>query len=142
MALGHLLYLSDATWPLTHDELEGIRLVSEQNNQALDVTGVLFYSSGHFVQLLEGDEHVIRRLFDRIACDRRHHHVRLLIERPASERIFADWSMGLLDLGGYSETDRRNLDDLIHLAGKGVTKDDGTPIELEILSRFCMLLAA
>jgi len=142
MALGHLLYISDAIETITDENLEAIRKVSTEHNAEHGITGILFYSAGHFVQLLEGDPGKIRRLFDKIVLDRRHTAVKLLIERPAEERIFPDWSMGVLDLRNYSDKERLDLDDLVHLSGYQVHKDDGTPIELEILSRFCMLLPA
>lgn len=142
VSLGHLLYVSDAVRPMSHHDLEAIRDVSISYNAEHGITGVLFYSKGHFVQLLEGDPAELRTLYERIERDARHHHVRLLVERPADHRVFADWEMGLLDLQQYTENERRLLDELVALAGGGDTATDRTPIELEILSRFCMLLPA
>lgn len=142
MVLSHLLYISDATQPITSEDLEAIRNVSVQNNAKLAITGVLFYSAGHFVQLLEGDAGDINDLFEKIASDRRHHNVRLLTLRPAEQRIFEDWNMGLLDLSGGSSEKCKDLDELVRLARLGDDQVFGTPIELEILSRFCMLLPA
>ena len=142
MALGHLLYISDALRPMTREDLEAIRSVSSLNNARQGITGVLFYSAGHFVQLLEGEPKVIRDLYDKIVKDPRHFHPKLLIERPAEKRLFTDWDMGLLDLNTYDPSHRLLLDKLVQLAGTGVTSPNGTPIELEILSRFCMLLPA
>jgi len=142
MVLSHLLYISDAVQPVLPQDLEAIRDVSAKNNVRLDITGVLFYSAGHFVQLLEGDAGDIHRLFEKIAGDRRHRNVRLLVLRPAEQRIFADWSMGLLDLSGNNPQHQRDLEELVLLAKQGDDKTYGTPVELEILSRFCMLLPA
>lgn len=142
MALGHLLYISDAVQPITHRDLEAIRMVSARSNAQLQITGVLFYSAGHFVQLLEGEPAMIRALFAKIKGDPRHCEVKLLVERLANRRVFPDWSMGLLDLDEFSAAERRDLDELVRLASHGEVGDDGTPVELEILSRFCMLLPA
>lgn len=141
-ALGHLLYISDAVQPMTHEKLNAIRDVSIRFNTAHGVTGVLFYSAGHFVQLLEGDMGVIHKLFERIASDARHRNVRLLVLRPAKRRIFNDWAMGLLDLSEHSEAHRRDLEELVKLASHADHDTFGTPVEMEILSRFCMLLPA
>ena len=142
MTLGHLLYLSDATQAFGREELESIRSVSARNNAELGVTGVLFYSAGHFVQLLEGDMAVIHKLFETIASDCRHKNVKLLILRPTEKRIFSDWGMGLLDLDGYGEAEQRDLQELIMLASQGDENMYGTPSEMAILSRFCMMLPA
>jgi len=140
MALGHLLYISDAVQPITRQDLEAIRTVSMRNNAPHRITGVLFYSAGHFVQLLEGEPATLRALFEVIKCDPRHCEVKLLLERPADRRIFTDWSMGLLDLDNYGESERHDLDELVRLASRDEPTDDAVPIELEILSRFCMML--
>lgn len=142
MQLSHLLYISDAAQSMDADELEAIRCVSARNNAKLGVTGVLFYSACHFVQLLEGDTRVIHRLFEKIANDPRHRNVRLLVLRPAEKRVFSDWAMGLLDLTECDPQRVRDLEELVKLAGEGDDQTCGTPVELEILSKFCMLLPA
>ena len=45
------------------------------------------------VQTLEGDEGVVRGLYDTIAVDPRHQDVELVEESPGVERTFARWSM-------------------------------------------------
>ncbi len=140
MTLGHLLYISDAVKPMTTIELGNIQFVSARYNAGKDITGVLFYSAGHFVQLLEGDMTDIHSLFEKIAVDPRHRRVRLLLLRPAQRRIFKDWSMGVLDLDQYTSAERSDLNELVRLAEQGDAQTPGTPVELEILSRFCMLL--
>jgi len=142
VVLGHLLYISDACHPMTREELEAIRDTSIRNNIHLDITGVLFYSAGHFVQLLEGDMGTIHRMFERIAADDRHENVKLLVLRPAEKRVFEQWEMGLLDLDEQSEADQKDLVELVRLAEAADDNDFGTPVEMEILSRFCMLLPA
>ena len=142
MVLAHLLYISDAVKPMPLDQLEEIRAVSSRNNAERDITGVLFYSACHFVQLLEGDPEAIHALLEKIATDPRHHNVRLLVLRPAERRIFSEWNMGLLDLDEGCDKDRHDLDELVKLAAQGERDRFGTPVEMEILSRFCMMLPA
>ena len=140
--LGHLLYLSDAVRAFNRDELNEIRDVSVRFNAEHGITGVLFYSARHFVQLLEGDMRVIHKLFEKIASDRRHKNVTLLVLRPAERRIFSNWDMGLLDLDGYGKAEQRDLEELVKLAAQGDQNAYGTSAEMAILSRFCMLLPA
>ncbi|MEM1208072.1 MAG: BLUF domain-containing protein [Planctomycetota bacterium] len=142
MALTHLLYVSEAIGPMSTEDLETIHSVSSYNNRKALITGVLFYSAGQFVQLLEGDEADVHRLFETISADPRHRDVRVLLDEPIDRRLFGDWDMGLLDLTRHGSADRAKLDELVRLAGRGLCMDDGTPLEMEILSRFCMLLPA
>lgn len=142
MVLSHLLYISDAVGQMSGEELESIREVSARNNAEQGITGVLFYSAGHFVQLLEGDAEKIHKLFEKIAQDRRHERVRLLVLRPAEKRVFKDWNMGLLDLNVFDPAHHRDLEELVKLAEDSDDSTFGTPVEMEILSRFCMLLPA
>ena len=113
-----------------------------RNNARLGITGVLFYSAGHFVQLLEGDMQTIHTMFEKIAADTRHENVNLLTLRPSERRVFAQWEMGLLDLDEHSKAHQRDLVELVRLAESADDSVFGTPIEMEILSKFCMLLPA
>lgn len=140
MAIGHLIYISDAARRMSPQDLEAIRVASANYNANHAITGVLFYSAGHFVQLLEGDPDEVRKLYEKIEQDPRHQHIRLLVERSAGARLFPGWDMGLLDLNQGTASDRRALDELVKLAGTGASRRDGTPIEMDILSRFCMML--
>ncbi len=142
MVLGHLLYISDACHAMSRAELEEIRSVSVRHNARLGITGVLFYSAGHFVQLLEGDMEQIHTLFEKIADDARHENVKLLTLRPSDRRVFAQWEMGLLDLDEQSKVYQRDLVELVRLAESADDSTFGTPVEMEILSKFCMLLPA
>ena len=64
-------------------------------NASLDVTGILLYKDGSFLQALEGDETAVRDLYATIARADRHQQVTLIIEFPVETRSFSDWSMGL-----------------------------------------------
>lgn len=51
------------------------------------------------MQILEGDEAAVRRVFERIVRDERHTHILELAWNPIVERDFPAWSMELADLG-------------------------------------------
>ena len=88
-----LLYVSSTTRDLAPADLNQILTVSRANNAALDVTGLLLFIDGGFLQILEGEETTVRALYDRIAADPRHWETRLLLDRE-SPRACAGWSMG------------------------------------------------
>ena len=67
-------------------------------NARLQITGMLLYHDGHFLQLLEGNEQAVRELYGVIVEDERHKWVSLVMTGPTAERDFADWTMGFRDL--------------------------------------------
>lgn len=80
-------------------------------NQDLGVTGILLYKDGDFLQLIEGEQPVVAKLFSTIKSDPRHTEITVLLANECTERLFSDWSMAfrdlsdpeLLKLPGYSD---------------------------------------
>ncbi len=95
--LWELVYLSEADFGLGKNDLEDIVAVSQRNNAQENITGMLLYSSGLFIQALEGDRDSVTALFGRISDDRRHHDVELIVDRPIERRSFGSWSMGFVE---------------------------------------------
>ncbi len=110
--LVRLLYASRAANGLSPEELSSILRQSRASNPALGVTGVLCYSQGIFLQVLEGGRGTVNKLYNHIVRDTRHTQVELLSYDEIQERRFASWSMGQADfhrlnpalLLKYSET--------------------------------------
>ena len=98
----HIVYLSRAVHPLTDLDLESLLTQSRRDNARQGVTGILFYSHGHIAQLFEAESAVADALFARIACDGRHSHVQKLVDRPITQRSFAEWSMAFHPLEAVS----------------------------------------
>ncbi|MCP1200442.1 BLUF domain-containing protein [Notoacmeibacter sp. MSK16QG-6] len=99
MALGYLIYVSQAEEGLDDDGLAEILTHSRSYNAAHDITGALLFVQGRdnrrgsFMQLLEGEPDEIERLRARIFADPRHHTKVVLEQGPLDSRKFADWSM-------------------------------------------------
>jgi hypothetical protein len=89
----HIVYLSRAVHPLSDHELQALLAECRDNNVRHDVTGLLFYSHGNIAQLIEGEADVLHSLFEKIARDGRHSHVRKLVDKPIAARSFAGWAM-------------------------------------------------
>lgn len=70
---------------------------ARKNNVYFNITGVLSYRNGYYIQVLEGNNEDIDRLFSMIASDSRHEQVVVLLDFPISERSFAEWDMKLLE---------------------------------------------
>jgi hypothetical protein len=91
-----LLYLSQATPGISNEQLQEILLSSQRNNAAHGISGVLGYGGGTFMQVLEGPEPGVLRLYVKILDDKRHGSCEIVHISPANERIFQKWSMGLI----------------------------------------------
>ena len=96
--LVRLMYASRAVPAVDTEELHAILRQSKASNPAHGITGVLCLSDGIFLQVLEGGRSAVNRLYNRIAADPRHSDVELLLYQEISERRFAGWSMGQVNM--------------------------------------------
>lgn len=87
-------YLSQASAPMSADQLLALLIQCRKNNVARGLTGMLLYGNGTFLQVLEGEDAVVDSLVDRIATDPRHVDMRRLARKTIERRQYADWSMG------------------------------------------------
>ncbi len=95
--LRQLVYISDASYGLSKPDIESILASSRRNNAEANVSGMLLYSSGVFIQALEGAPETIEGLYKKISDDRRHENVDTVSDRLVSDRSFAGWSMGFVE---------------------------------------------
>ena len=96
--LVRLMYVSRVSDSVNQNELVAILKKSKANNVGHGVTGVLCFSAGIFLQVLEGGRSPVSALYNKIANDPRHHDVVLLSYEEIGERSFAGWSMGRANL--------------------------------------------
>jgi hypothetical protein len=92
------MYASRAVPAVDQEELVAILKKSKVNNPRVGVTGVLCFSEGIFMQVLEGGRTAVNQLYNRIAADARHSDVVLLHYDEIAERRFAGWSMGQVNM--------------------------------------------
>lgn len=93
-----LVYVSSARQPFTRVQLFDLMESACRNNEAKNITGLLLHRAGNFMQLLEGPEEMVEKLFATISADHRHGSVTLLQRSQAKERMFPRWSMACRDL--------------------------------------------
>ncbi|KAA9339428.1 BLUF domain-containing protein [Hymenobacter busanensis] len=134
--LYHLVYQSTVTKPLHEPDLQALLTQSRAWNTAHGLTGVLLYSDGDILQVLEGSEAEVQYIFARIFRDVRHQHVVKLADGPIEHRLFSAWSMGFAavapekyrSLAGYVDP---------HSQEYGLHDADAAPDSLhEVLSTF------
>lgn len=94
-----LVYVSAASNLFEKPALLELLTQAREKNHRLGVTGMLLYKNGDFIQLLEGEEAVVKALYHTISDDPRHTGSIVLIEEHTDVRLFNDWSMGFRDLG-------------------------------------------
>lgn len=92
------IYCSHATPAMQPAEIPRIIQSSEKYNPALDITGLLTYGGGMFLQWLEGPHHAVHELMGWIRKDPRHECILQLHSLSGLDnRLYPDWSMELVE---------------------------------------------
>ena len=108
MPLVSVVYVSSAEKELTSDELKSMLVKIRTKNKLRDITGMLLYRGGNFLQVIEGPELAVDQLWKEIQTDSRHRGIILMNRRPIVNREFGEWQMAFRDL---------NHGDVSHLEG-------------------------
>jgi hypothetical protein len=106
-----LVYVSSAVDLFSDKQLVDLLEKSRQNNRALDITGILLYKDGNFMQFLEGPKEAVLALAAKINHDPRHRGLIVLLQKEQPHREFEQWAMAFKTLSaetsfevpGYSE---------------------------------------
>ena len=102
-----IIYISSAVRKMDDDDLLDILKTSRENNKENDISGMLLYDNGSFIQVLEGEDLVVDNTFINIQNDERHNHIVVMQNRDIDSREFADWSMGFENI---SKIDKSKID--------------------------------
>jgi hypothetical protein len=95
-----IVYASTATRPLSPQELADILLIARGKNEDDQITGMLLYRRGHFLQVLEGPDERLSALLTKLEKDPRHRQVQILLDGRIAARAFGTWSMAFQDISG------------------------------------------
>lgn len=90
----HIIYISKAAGHFSQEDLIELLKICRVNNSANQITGMLLYLNGKFIQVLEGPEVEVQRTFEKIKNDERHYRVIKVLQGNYPERVFSDWQMG------------------------------------------------
>jgi hypothetical protein len=123
-SLFQIVYSSTATRDLSGAELLELLKRSVARNRLAGVTGLLLYNGGRFMQVLEGEEADVIRLFAKISHDPCHRHVVPLLHGSIGQRCFSDSTMAFPDL---DSPELRNL--------PGYSEFLNTPLDGEFLAK-------
>ena len=96
--LVRLLYASRAAQAVTPEVIDAILAQCRSHNPALGITGILCHGGDVFMQVLEGGREAVNALYGDIVRDPRHRDVAVLHFEEVTERRFAGWTMGQVNL--------------------------------------------
>ena len=77
--------------------LSSVLRTARRTNSRLNITGIMSYRDGHYIQVIEGNDREVDRLYSKIASDPRHEKATVWFESPITTRAFPDWSMKLVE---------------------------------------------
>lgn len=115
--LSTIIYRSHLCDDVPVKSLEALAVTANKVNEAHGVTGILLFNGTHFFQVLEGPELAVKKIYERICLDDRHHNVVELMRDYAPARRFGNVGMELFDL---REHDKMSV--LQAVLDKGTTK--------------------
>jgi hypothetical protein len=108
----HLIYVSHATDPFYENDLLSLLAKSRTRNKGSEITGMLVYLKGRFIQVLEGPESTVNNLYEKIQHDPRHKKVSRILVGHSAQRIFTNWSMGFKRISETEFTELSGFTDL------------------------------
>jgi hypothetical protein len=123
MELVQIVYASKAIRPYTPEELNQLVERSRSNNASLGITGVLLYSAGVFIQLLEGEKAAVEKLYQNIQSDKGHYEIKCLVEEAITERSCPQWEMALVNFDQSTPPDAQKLKRLASIMNNANYKD-------------------
>ncbi len=91
-------YVSTANPALSETEIQEALDFSKDWNNNHNITGILLYSQGNFFQVLEGEEQLLKDLFDRIKTDERHHNIIPIFQKQVPNTQFERYEADFISL--------------------------------------------
>ena len=135
MSLYHIAYISRASAEFNQNNLKDILKTAKTFNQSQEITGMLIYNGGVFLQVLEGEQDKVDSLYTKIAQDPRHIKCKRIYYEPSSVRIFGHWSMNGINLECDKPKNLEVLKEIIDAAASGRSIGQTSPV-LKLLKEF------
>ena len=90
--LKQIIYVSEKA-NKSSESLTDIYDISQKNNPESEISGCLLVGNKSFLQLLEGPDSAVDKLYSKIKLDSRHKKVKKLYDQQIEEKLFSSWSM-------------------------------------------------
>ena len=117
-----ILYVSKSTKFFSEDDILEMLKSFRKSNEQNDITGMLLYKEGYFLQLLEGDERV-DALYNNIEKDSRHSQVKIVLEGEYDKRVFDMWTMAYKSVDSIDHDLGDKLDVVMNSYDRDTTLD-------------------
>src|ERR1700687_169908 len=88
-----LIYASRSTEFFHEHEIPELLQQVRIANAKQEITGMLLYINGSFLQVLEGQPEMVDAVFNRILRDKRHTQITIIANESIPERAFEGWTM-------------------------------------------------
>ena len=88
-----LIYKSQFCSGISLIDVDNIHMISQAKNREYQITGCLYFTIPYVIQILQGKQECVMRLYNNINKDRRHHSVSLLMSEDYPTQLFPRWSM-------------------------------------------------
>ncbi|WP_238368018.1 BLUF domain-containing protein [Mesobacterium pallidum] len=119
MSLCRLLYISSAVRDFDTEEVQVLAANARARNAANDLTGLLIYHDGSFLQVLEGPSEAVQASYARISHNWRHKNPTVLLREEVADRVFPEFSMACADPGKFDDDMQGMLQHLSQLKQDG-----------------------
>ena len=108
-----IVYVSTAARVLTLGELRHLQERAQVRNGREQVTGILLFSEGTFMQYLEGPAAGLARVYEFIKADPHHYGIVDLVREPIARREFSDWAMAFRVVGAMGQSSEASQDEAL-----------------------------
>ncbi len=85
-----ICYVSTANQDISSSEIVEILQQTESRNNQHGINGMLVYSEGTFLEVIEGEKKMIKELFESISVDKRHKNLIVIFEKDINKKLFLD----------------------------------------------------
>ena len=108
-----LVCVSTTEQLLSQDDLLDILRTNAQNHERHQITGLLVYHSGDFLQVLEGPEDLVEEVMERAVVASDDGRVNVLLREEVEERYFDRWAMSFATTANLDPKDQEHLSDFL-----------------------------
>lgn len=137
--LRRVLYISQAAQRLGVQDVLQLATRSAASNARVNITGLLIFAGGCFLQVVEGETRAVDYLMQRLKQDKRHRDVAIVVDEPIRRRSYGEWHMGchLLESAvGLSDVEwRLIIRQVSRLLAKGSAERDAIEAMVQALPR-------
>jgi len=112
--LHQVIYTSYLKHAFNESDFINQLMLSRQQNAQNNITGMLFYANGKYIQLIEGPKNSVIQLMGNIHEDERHYDIEIIADTPISYRNFAGRNMDYKLFAGNELEQLIGFEDIKH----------------------------